>query len=237
MNYYSISDGDAFADDPGIDTVISEVNGQTVRFDRMGTYEIESQPLGTEIDSALLAVPVDNMAYVGADKESVIVAGAVASNELNLFYTPVPAAAPDDAPEAGAPEPTPPAPPAPSEPEGDNVEGGNGNGGSDLPEVDGNLGNVGVSGATGNEESDDSAAQESGIAARPGSSGQGADGKPASKPTGATVVEGGDSSRDASGSADRLPQTGDSLVLAVGILSVAAAAAGVAFIARRRCQH
>ena len=110
VNYYSISDGDAFADDPGIDTVISEVNGQTVRFDRMGTYEIESQPLGTEIDSALLAVPVDNMAYVGADKESVIVAGAVASNELNLFYTPVPAAAPDDAPEAGAPEPTPPGP-------------------------------------------------------------------------------------------------------------------------------
>ena len=237
VNYYSISDGDAFADDPGIDTVISEVNGQTVRFDRMGTYEIESQPLGTEIDSALLAVPVDNMAYVDADKESVIVAGAVASNELNLFYTPVPAAAPDDAPEAGAPEPTPPAPPAPSEPEGDNVEGGNGNGGSDLPEVDGNLGNVGVSGATGNEESDDSAVQESGIAARPGSSGQGADGKPASKSTGATVVEDGDSSRDASGSADRLPQTGDSLVLAVGILSVAAAAAGVAFIARRRCQH
>ncbi len=237
VNYYSISDGDAFADNPGIDTVISEIDGQAVRFDRMGTYEIESQPLGTEIDSSLLAVPVDNMTYVDADKESVVVAGAVASNELNLFYTPVLAAEPDDAPEAGTPEPAPPTPPAPSEPEGDNVEGGNGNGESDRPEVDSNLGNAGANGTTDNEDADDSVSQDNGTATQPESSEQGDGTKPASKPEATTVVEDSDGSRDASGSSDHLPQTGDGLVPVAGILVVAAAAAATAFAARRRCEH
>ncbi len=206
VNYYAISDGEAgYPEEDG--TVIAEVDGESVRFDKMGSYEIESLPVGTAIDTELLAVPLPDLAYVDTDKAEVVVDGLVSSNEVNMFYTPLPSALPDE-PSQDVPGTQPPSAAGPDE-SGDQDAGGGtdaGNGSSAEVPADA-AGAEGTSSAEGAGEEtvilDDTVPMAAGDKAP----------------------------------VRTLPQTGDGLlglILGATGMAAAAAAAGVAAIAHRR---
>ncbi len=67
--------------------IISDVAGVPVSFWKMGSYQVESLPLGAQIESEQCAVDLDGLVYLDADKDSIKVEPLVDANEINLFYT------------------------------------------------------------------------------------------------------------------------------------------------------
>lgn len=108
VNYYVVTDGVAESDAER--TVVTNIDGAPVRFDKLGSYEIESQKLGTLIPSEVLAVPLEELVYLDADRESIKVEPLASENEINLFYTPAATTLPDKVPAGDAPELEAPAP-------------------------------------------------------------------------------------------------------------------------------
>ena len=107
VNYYLVTDGAETPEDAPIDPSMGEVDGESVAFWKMGSYEVESLRLGTEISSDACAVSLEGLTYLGADKAAIAVDAMPSRNEINLFYAADPADQPDNAP---APAPEPPAP-------------------------------------------------------------------------------------------------------------------------------
>lgn len=67
--------------------IIDDVDGVPVSFWKMGSYQVESLPLGVQIESEQCAVDLDGLVYLDADKDSIKVEPLVDANEINLFYT------------------------------------------------------------------------------------------------------------------------------------------------------
>ena len=207
VNYYAISDGEAGYPEEE-DTVIAEVDGESVRFDKMGSYEIESLPVGTAIDTELLAVPLPDLAYVDADKAEVVVDGLVSSNEVNMFYTPLPSALPDE-PSQDVPGTQ---PPNAVNPDGSGDQGADS--GADAGDGSSSGASADDDASTDGDPSTGNAGDETVIL------------------DDAVPMAAGDETP-----ARTLPQTGDGLlglILGATGMAAAAAAAGVAAISRRR---
>ena len=236
VNYYLVTDGAETPEDAPIDPSMGEVDGESVAFWKMGSYEVESLRLGTEIGSDACAVSLEGLTYLDADKAAIAVDAVPSRNEINLFYAADPADQPDNAPAPDA-EPSP-------QPDGDkpgedtdvaaptpgDVSGNtSGNGSPSVPEVDGPAASD-----SGNEGAADVEATED---------------ETGSEQDGATVVtdenasdasDSGESDSDAAlqEAAERgvltLPQTSDGTVAFAGIASVVAVAAAVTLAASRR---
>lgn len=236
VNYYLVTDGAETPEDAPIDPSMGEVDGESVAFWKMGSYEVESLRLGTEISSDACAVSLEGLTYLDADKAAIAVDAVPSRNEINLFYAADPADQPDNAPAPDA-EPSP-------QPDGDkpgedtdgaaptpgDVSGNtSGNGSPSVPEVDGPAASD-----SGNEGAADVEATED---------------ETGSEQDGATVVT-DENASDASDSGERdsdaalqeaaergvltLPQTSDGAVAFAGIASVVAVAAAVTLAASRR---
>ena len=238
VNYYLVTDGAETPEDAPIDPSMGEVDGESVAFWKMGSYEVDSLRLGTEISSDACAVPLEGLTYLDADKAAIAVDAVPSRNEINLFYAADPADQPDN-----APAPAPDAEPSP-QPDGDkpgedtdgatptpgDVSGNtSGNGSPSVPEVDGPAASD-----SGNEDAADVEATED---------------ETGSEQDEATVVtdenasdasDSGESDSDAAlqEAAERgvltLPQTSDGAVAFAGIASVVAVAAAVTLAASRR---
>ena len=236
VNYYLVTDGAETPEDAPIDPSMGEVDGESVAFWKMGSYEVESLRLGTEISSDACAVSLEGLTYLDADKAAIAVDAVPSRNEINLFYAADPADQPDNAPAPDA-EPSP-------QPDGDkpgedtdgaaptpgDVSGNtSGNGSPSVPEVDGPAASD-----SGNEDAADVEATED---------------ETESEQDEATVVtdenasdasDSGESDSDAAlqEAAERgvltLPQTSDGAVAFAGIASVVAVAAAVTLAASRR---
>ena len=230
VNYYLVTDGGEASEDAPIDPSMGQVNGEPVAFWKMGSYEVESLRLGTEISSAACAVPLEGLMYLDADRDAITVDAVPSHNEINLFYAAVPVDQPDAAPS--------PAPDADKPAEdtndgamtpGDGSEDVPGNGSPSAPEVDGS-----VSPGSGSEGGTDSGAVKDEADA---------------EQDGTTVVtdenapDASDSSESDSDAAFQeasergvleLPQTSDGTVALAGAAAVAAVVAVTALAAARR---
>ena len=103
VNYYLVTDGAETPEDAPIDPSMGEVDGESVAFWKMGSYEVESLRLGAEISSDACAVSLEGLTYLDADKAAIAVDAVPSRNEINLFYAADPADQPDNAP-APAPD-------------------------------------------------------------------------------------------------------------------------------------
>ncbi|MEC4272023.1 hypothetical protein VJ923_02455 [Adlercreutzia sp. R25] len=212
--------------------IVDNVAGVPVSFWKMGSYQVESLPLGAQIASDQCAVDLDGLVYLDADKDSIKVEPLVSANELNLFYTVDTAATlPDDTPVEGPSAPEAPGEGAGGDSDTDDVPGGDG-AGTDAPDE-------------GGFPSEDGPSQEGG--ASEGSAGGVADG-------GSSEGEGDDDAAQPSAGADdaptaviedepsplaaprakvaTLPQTSDVNGALAGLLVTAVAAAALALAAR-----
>ncbi len=235
VNYYLVTDGAETPEDAPIDPSMGEVDGESVAFWKMGSYEVESLRLGTEISSDACAVSLEGLTYLDADKAAIAV-DAVPSR--NLFYAADPADQPDN-----APAPAPDAEPSP-QPDGDkpgedtdgaaptpgDVSGNtSGNGSPSVPEVDGPAASD-----SGNEGAADVEATED----ETGSEQDGATVVTDENASDASDSSEGDSDAALQEAAERgvltLPQTSDGTVAFAGISSVVAVAAAVTLAASRR---
>lgn len=238
VNYYLVTDGAETPEDAPIDPSMGEVDGESVAFWKMGSYEVESLRLGTEISSDACAVSLEGLTYLDADKAAIAVDAVPSRNEINLFYAADPADQPDNAP-APAPDVEPSPQPDGDKP-GEDTDGaaptpgdvsGNtsGNERPSVPEVDGPAASD-----SGNEDAADVEATED---------------ETGSEQDEATVVtdenasdasDSGESDSDAAlqEAAERgvltLPQTSDGTVAFAGAASVVAVAAAVTLAASRR---
>lgn len=98
VNYYALTDGE----DPGEGTL--EIDGKTVGFDRMGSFQIEDQFFGQEMSGAQMAVPIEDMTYVDSYPSSIQLTTNPDENVLNLFYV-AEASLPDATPGPGEVKP------------------------------------------------------------------------------------------------------------------------------------
>ncbi len=181
VNYYLV--GEASAAPLAKDVpIIGDVAGVPVSFWKMGSYQVQSLPLGAQIASEQCAVDLDGLVYLDADKDSIAVEPLAAANEINLFYTVDTATTlPDDAPVEDAP-------------------------GADQPGA-GTEGDVGAEGGAGDAGAGD--AGDSGVEGGTGSgSGSGAE-EGAGSPSGDASQEGGASGGPAAGGADEGPSAGN----------------------------
>lgn len=212
--------------------IIDNVAGVPVSFWKMGSYQVESLPLGAQIASDQCAVELDGLVYLAADKDAIKVEPLVSANEINLFYTVSMATTlPDDAlvESPGAPEG--PGEGAGGDSDADGVPGGDG-AGADTPGEGGSSSEDGPAqegsapegpaggvsdGGSSESKGDDDAAQPS----------VGADDAPT------TVIE-DDPSPLAAPRAKMatLPQTSDGIGVLAGLLATAVAAAALALAAR-----
>lgn len=236
VNYYLVTDGAETPEDAPIDPSMGEVDGESVAFWKMGSYEVESLRLGTEISSDACAVSLEGLTYLDADKAAIAVDAVPSRNEINLFYAADPADQPDNAPAPDA-EPSP-------QPDGDkpgedtdgaaptpgDVSGNtSGNGSPSVPEVDGPAASD-----SGNEGAADVEATED----ETGSEQDGATVVTDENASDASDSSEGDSDAALQEAAERgvltLPQTSDGAVAFAGIASVVAVAAAVTLAASRR---
>jgi hypothetical protein len=234
VNYYLVTDGAETPEDAPIDPSMGEVDGESVAFWKMGSYEVESLRLGTEISSDACAVSLEGLTYLDADKAAIAVDAVPSRNEINLFYAADPADQPDN-----APAPAPDAEPSP-QPDGDkpgeDTDGAaptpgdaSGNGSPSVPEVDGPAASD-----SGNEGAADVEATED----ETGSEQDGATVVTDENASDASDSSEGDSDAALQEAAERgvltLPQTSDGTVAFAGISSVVAVAAAVTLAASRR---
>ncbi len=238
VNYYLVTDGAETPEDAPIDPSMGEVDGESVAFWKMGSYEVESLRLGTEISSDACAVSLEGLTYLDADKAAIAVDAVPSRNEINLFYAADPADQPDN-----APAPAPDAEPSP-QPDGDkpgedtdgaaptpgDVSGNtSGNGSPSVPEVDGPAASD-----SGNEDAADVEATED----ETGSEQDEATVVTDENASDASDSSEGDSDAALQEAAERgvltLPQTSDGTVAFAGAASVVAVAAAVTLAASRR---
>ena len=182
--------------------IISDVAGVPVSFWKMGSYQVESLPLGAQIESEQCAVDLDGLVYLDADKDSIKVEPLVDANEINLFYTVSMATTlPNDTlvESPGAPE----------------VPGEGAGGDSDT---DGIPGGGVTDGGSSEGKGDDDAAQPS----------TGADDDP---PT-AVIEDEASPLAAPREKVATLPQTSDGIGVLAGLLATAVAAAALALAAR-----
>lgn len=213
--------------------IIDDVDGVPVSFWKMGSYQVESLPLGVQIESEQCAVDLDGLVYLDADKDSIEVEPLVDANEINLFYTVSMATTlPDDTlvESPGAPEG--PGEGAGGDSDTDGVPGGDGIG-ADTPDE-------------GGSPSEDGPAQEGSAPEGPaggvtdGGSSEGKGDDDAAQPsTGAdddaptAVIEDEPSPLAAPrAKVATLPQTSDGIGVLAGLLATAVAAAALALAAR-----
>lgn len=220
--------------------IVDDVEGVPVSFWKMGSYQVQSLPLGVQIASEQCAVELDGLVYLDADKDSIAVEPLAAANEINLFYTVDTATTlPDDAPVEDASAADQPG----AGTEGDaGAEGGAGDAGDSGVEGGSGSGSGAEEGA-GPSSGDDDASQEGGASEGPAAGG--ADG-------GASAGNEGPARPDAGGDdaptvviedelsplaparekAAALPQTGDEISAFAGLLAAAAGAGVLALTAR-----
>lgn len=119
VNYYLVGEAAGAPLAKGA-PLVSDVDGVPVSFWKMGSYDVESLKLGTEITSEECAVPLDHLVYLASDKPSIAVEPLASRNEINLFYTIDTATTlPDDNPVEDAP-----ATDQPNQPEGGDADTG-----------------------------------------------------------------------------------------------------------------
>ncbi|MEC4175207.1 LPXTG cell wall anchor domain-containing protein [Adlercreutzia sp. R7] len=205
VNYYAVTAAETGEDACASKTVVADVDGAAVRFDKMGSYEIESQQIGVEIPAESLAVPLDDLVYLDADRDSIKVEALASKNEINLFYTPAAATLPDKAPAGDAPELEAPVPGGDAGSAGDSSD-------ENAPADEGDAGTE-----DDNAGAADDQGGESGLAPETVITD---DGAPLASAEEAGVLP--------------LPQTGDEVVGIALLASAALAAGGVTLVARRR---
>lgn len=240
VNYYLVGEASA-APLMKAAPIVDDVEGVPVSFWKMGSYQVQSLPLGAQIASEQCAVELDGLVYLDADKDSIAVEPLAAANEINLFYTVDTAATlPDDAPVEDA---------SAADQPGAGTEGDAG--------AEGGAGDAGDSGVEGGTGSGSSSGAEEGAGSSSGdaSQGGGASGGPAagSADGGASAGNEGPARPDAGGDGDSstaviedelsplaparekvaaLPQTGDGAGAFAGLLAAAAGAGALALTAR-----
>ena len=205
VNYYAVSAAkDAPLPVAGRNALVDDAPAPA-QFEKMGSYEIESQPLGTRIDASMLAVPLDDLVYLDADKESITVEALASNNEINLFYTVAAVTLPDDVEAGYAPDVT--------EIEDSGAGSDDESAGDDGAGAPGGEASDGATGAGDNAANEEDApdAEETVIAD---------DGAPLAAAAETGVLA--------------LPQTGDEVVVGALLLSAAVAAGGATLLARRR---
>lgn len=229
VNYYLVGEAGAPAlakDAP----IIDDVDGVPVSFWKMGSYQVQSLPLGAQIESEQCAVDLDGLVYLDADKDSIAVEPLTSANEINLFYTVDTAATlPDDTPVEDTTAAD--RPGTPDSGAGDASDDGDGSGDTGA--------STGTAGA--GSSSEDDSTSESG-AAEGSDGGASADSDGTDQPSagdddgGATVVIEDEPSPLAAAHEGvlTLPQTGDAAGSLAGLLALAACSATVVGVARRR---
>lgn len=210
--------------------IIDDVEGVPVSFWKMGSYQVESLPLGVQIASEQCAVELDGLVYLDADKDSIEVEPLAASNEINLFYTVDTAATlPDDVPVEDTTVTD--RPGTSDSGTGDDSDAGDGSGDTGA--------STGTAGA--GSSSEDDSTSESG-AAEGSDGGASADSDEAGQPSAgdadgdATIVIEDEPSPLAAAHEGvlTLPQTGDATAPLTGLLALAAGAATLIGFARHR---
>lgn len=239
VNYYLVGEASA-APLAKAAPIIDDVAGVPVSFWKMGSYQVQSLPLGAQIASEQCAVDLDGLVYLDADKDSIAVEPLAAANEINLFYTVDTATTlPDDAPVEDA---------SAADQPGAGTEGDAG--------AEGGAGDAGDSGVEGGAGSGSGSGAEEGAGSSSGdvSQGGGSSEGPAagSADGGASAGNEGPARPDAGGDdaptvviedelsplaparekAAALPQTGDGDGVLAGLLAAAAGAGALAFTAR-----
>lgn len=237
VNYYLVGEASA-APLMKAAPIVDDVEGVPVSFWKMGSYQVQSLPLGAQIASEQCAVELDGLVYLDADKDSIAVEPLAAANEINLFYTVDTATTlPDDAPVEDA---------SAADQPGAGTEGDAGaEGGA------GDAGDSGVEGGTGSGSgAEEGAGSSSGDASQEGGASEGpaaggADGGVSAGNEGqARPDAGGDDAptaviedelsplAPAREKAAALPQTGDEISAFAGLLAAAAGAGALALTAR-----
>lgn len=111
IRYYAVSEDGSDAS-AAAELVRDAAPAAAFGYRYLGEYQTPTQPWGQVIDSDLLAVPVEGMVHLGADRDEVEIRNVPSENQVNVFYYELPA---DDAPDAGDgdggadPAPVPPA--------------------------------------------------------------------------------------------------------------------------------
>lgn len=241
VNYYLVGEA-AEAPLMRAAPIVDDVEGVPVSFWKMGSYQVQSLPLGAQIASEQCAVELDGLVYLDADKDSIAVEPLAAANEINLFYTVDTATTlPDDAPVEDASAADQPG----AGTEGDaGAEGGAGDTGDSG--VEGGTGSGSGSGAEEGADpssGDDDASQEGGASEGP-AAGSADGGASAGNEGPARPDAGGDDAptaviedelsplAPAREKAAALPQTGDEISTFAGLLAAAAGAGALALTAR-----
>lgn len=184
----------------------ADADGAAWRFEKMGSYEIASQPLGTQIDADLLAVPLDDLVYLDSDKDEIVVEPLASNNEINLFYAPAAVTLPDDVEAGAAPDAT-----QPENPGGGSDEDATGPSDGTLAPPTAEDTDAGQDDEASDEASGAPAGDETVIAD---------DGAPLASAAEAGVLP--------------LPQTGDEVVIGALLASAVLGAGGATLMARRR---
>lgn len=209
IHYYAISNNEAVAA-AAEDLAQDAVPAAAFSYEYLGEYQTPSQPLGQVIDSELLAVPLDGMVHLGANREEVQIGNVPADNQVNVFYYELPSG---DVPDAGEGDDGA-ATPAPVPPTDAGTSSGPNSGDDSGLGSDGGASDAEVEEADGNGSDSASSSQET------------------------VIVEDGTPLADAAENGILpLPQTGDdlgiSLVVAAGFMVTAAA---VMAVLRRRAR-
>lgn len=270
VNYYLMSAADE-SDDPAAEplassnglpreTIIEDFNGTRVQFDKLESRTVESQPLGTTINSGELDMAFEDLMYVGADKETLEVSPLASENVINILYAPSLVSLPDDIPAGdadilGTPEEEVPSTPstdnAPADAPGDSGENSTGNPDQETPSTP----DAGNKPASTPEGSDGATSGDSGDAGDAGDADTTTDSTkpdteggddveeapeqeapaPGDEDAESETVIAGDDTPLAAGSDETLtlPQTGDASGTAVGLMLSAGGAALVLGLLRR----
>lgn len=225
VNYYIMSKGQETdgVTYQSLDSDQVDINGDPVRFTKLGEYQLDNLRFNRFVEGADHAVLLDNLMFVDSFPSSIQVTTSPEDNVINLLYTPTLTTLPDDV-LAGSDENVQP-PVSDDEGDDDSTTGGEG----DDDSITGGAGDGAddeVAGDAGNNNTTGSAGDDNTV---------GGTGESESTPTpnpGTTTETAGDTAAQSSSaiseSADTLPQTGDSLgILIVAAIFVASSAATI----------
>ncbi len=225
VNYYIMSKGQETdgVTYQSLDSDQVDINGDPVRFTKLGEYQLDNLRFNRFVEGADHAVLLDNLMFVDSFPSSIQVTTSPEDNVINLLYTPTLTTLPDDV-LAGSDENV--QPPV-SDDEDD--DGTTGDEGDDDSTTDGEGDNDTAGDGAGDDSTtgdDDTGEGDNDVA----DSDNGAS-TPTPNP-GTTTETAGDTAAQSSSaiseSADTLPQTGDSLgILIVAAIFVASSAATI----------
>ena len=90
IHYYAVS-GDLGATPPverstAQEAMLGKADFSALTYRYLGMHQTPTQPMGQVIDSDLLAVPVDGLEHLGADRAEVTISNVPSNNEVNVFY-------------------------------------------------------------------------------------------------------------------------------------------------------